>query len=66
MNHTKYYVDVFTEEYMHTVFPENSYEASTDEELLEIIKNCMADKAGIAKIEIVNTSQCMKELATIM
>lgn len=48
----KYDVDCFTQDWVYTKFPENSYEVDTIEEVEEIIKNCSRKISGIVKVEV--------------
>jgi hypothetical protein len=47
-----YEVDVFTEKWANTKFPENSYDCNTIEEVSEIISNCSRKISGIVKVEV--------------
>ncbi len=49
---SKYTVDCFTEQYIDTKFPENSYFPDTVEEVVTIIHNCTREISGIKKVEV--------------
>ena len=48
----KYDVDCFTEDWIDTKFPENSYSCETLEEVLKILKDCSRPISGIRKVEV--------------
>lgn len=52
MANDQYTVDVFTEKWINTKFPENSYDCSTTEEVAKVIRDCSAKISGIKKIEV--------------
>lgn len=48
----KYTLDCFTEQSVGAKFPENTYEASSIQEVSRIIHNCARDIAGIRQIQV--------------
>jgi hypothetical protein len=48
----RFTLDCFTEDWVGTQFPENTYEASSIEEVTRIIKNCSRKIAGIRQIQV--------------
>jgi len=49
---SKYTVDVFTEKWANTKFPENTYDCMTPAAVENIITNCSKKISGIRKIEV--------------
>ena len=52
MSNSKYTVDVFTERWVNTKFPENTYDCHTVEAVAKVIKDCSRKISGIRKIEV--------------
>ena len=51
-NSIMYTIDIFTQSYSGTQFPENTYEVDTQSELLKIVTDCLRPSAGISEIQI--------------
>lgn len=52
MENPRYIVDVFTEKWAGTKFPENTYDCMTPEAVAKIVKDCSREISGIRKIEV--------------
>jgi len=52
MAKSQYTVDVFTERWVNTKFPENTYDCHTPEDVAKIIRDCSREIFGIKKIEV--------------
>jgi hypothetical protein len=48
----KFTVDCFTEEWVGTRFPVNSYDAESVEEVARIVHNCSRKIAGIKQVQV--------------
>ena len=48
----RYIVDVFTEQWANTKFPENTYECDEVDYVAQIIRDCSRKISGIRKIEV--------------
>lgn len=49
---SQYTVDVFTEQWANTKFPENTYECHTPEAVAKVVRDCSREISGIKKIEV--------------
>lgn len=52
MAKSQYTVNVFTEQWANTKFPENTYDCYTVEAVAKVIKDCSRKIFGIKKIEV--------------
>lgn len=57
----KFTIDCFTEEWVGTQFPENTYKATTLEEVAKIIRNCSRKIAGIREVQVWIDEPCLEK-----